>query len=71
MVHLAGVAGLDTRPTLVRVFSRIRWWCTAPTSSSDGIGANTSSVLRSESTMMRAPSAMAWLTWRRMASRAR
>ena len=55
----------------MRVFSRMRWWCTAPTSSSDGMGANTSSALRSESTMMRAPSAMAWLTWRRMASSAR
>ena len=28
-----------TRPTRVRVFSRIRWWWTAPVSSSDGIGA--------------------------------
>jgi hypothetical protein len=29
VVHLAGVAASTTRPTLVRVFSRTRWWCTA------------------------------------------
>ena len=28
------------RPTWVRVFSRIRWWCTAAVNSSDGIGAS-------------------------------
>ena len=42
-----------TRPTRVRVFSRIRWWWTAPVSSSDGIGARASrSAPRSDSTMM-------------------
>ena len=29
-----------TRPTLVRLRSRTRWWCTAATASSDGIGAS-------------------------------
>ena len=29
-----------TSPTCVRVFSRMRWWCTAEVSSSDGIGAH-------------------------------
>ena len=29
-----------TRPTWVRVFSRIRWWWTAEVSSSDGMGAS-------------------------------
>ncbi len=28
-----------TRPTIVRVFSRMRWWCTAEVSNNDGIGA--------------------------------
>src|SRR6266498_861983 len=27
------------RPVLARVLALIRWWCTAPASSSDGIGA--------------------------------
>ena len=55
----------------MRCFSRIRWWCTAAVSSSDGIGAYTSSLLRSLSTTMRAPSAIALLTSVRIASRAR
>ena len=49
-------------PTWVRVFSRTRWWWIAPVSSSDGIGASSWVACRSESTMIRAPSAMAWLT---------
>ena len=48
-----------TSPTWVRVFSRTRWWWTAAVSSSDGIGARSALEWRSESTMMRAPSAMA------------
>ena len=44
----------------MRVFSRTRWWWTAPVSSSDGIGASgRRRTPRSDSTMMRAPSAMA------------
>src|SRR3712207_8855411 len=35
-------------PTWVRVFSRMRWWCTALTSSSDGIGASSAVESRSE-----------------------
>ena len=45
-----------TRPTLVRLRSRTRWWCTAAVSSRLGIGACSSSLLRSLSTMIRAPS---------------
>ena len=48
-----------TRPTWVRVFSRTRWWWTAAVSSREGIGASSVVELRSESTMMFAPSAMA------------
>ena len=43
----------------MRVFSRTRWWCTAPVSSSDGIGASSAVAWRSDSTMMRAPPAIA------------
>ena len=46
-------------PTWVRVFSRTRWWWTAPVSSSDGIGACSCVEWRSESTITRAPSAIA------------
>ncbi len=46
-------------PTWVRVFSRTRWWCTAPVSSSDGIGAFVAVTPRSDSTITRAPSSMA------------
>ena len=48
-----------TRPTRVRVFWRTRWWWTADTSSSDGMGASSAVEFRSERTMMSAPSAMA------------
>ena len=68
MVDLAHVAGLDDSPTLVRVRSRIRWWCTALVSSSDGIGAISASLSRSESTISRAPAAIASLTSRRIRS---
>ena len=34
------------RPTRVRVFSLIRWWCTAPVSSSDGIGIELAGAVR-------------------------
>ncbi len=60
-----------TRPTWVRVRSRTRWWCTAATDNSDGIGASHSVDSRSESTMMRAPLRMAWLTLARTSSSAR
>ena len=60
-----------TRPTWVRVFSRMRWWCTAAVSSSDGMGASSSDELRSESTMILAPSAMASVTLARTSSSAR
>ena len=60
-----------TRPTWVRVFSRTRWWWTAEVSSSDGMGAHSSVELRSERTMMLAPSAMASETRRRTSARAR
>ena len=43
----------------MRVFSRMRWWCTAEVSSNDGIGASSALESRSESTRMRLPSAMA------------
>ncbi len=46
-------------PTIVRCLVRTRWWCTAAVSRSEGIGASTSSALRSESTMTRAPSSIA------------
>ncbi len=48
-----------TRPTWVRVFSRTRWWWTALTSNSDGIGASSAVELRSESTITSAPSSIA------------
>ena len=48
-----------TRPTLVRVFSLIRWWWTALVSSSEGIGAMSAVEWRSDTTMMWAPSAIA------------
>ncbi len=48
-----------TNPTCVRVFSRMRWWCTAPVNRSDGTGAYTSSLLRSDNTRMRAPDEIA------------
>ena len=48
-----------TSPTLVRLRSRTRWWCTAETASSDGIGAIFSSDSRSDRMMIRAPSAIA------------
>ena len=51
-----------TRPTRVRVFSPIRWWCTALTRSRDGIGASSAELCRSDSTMILAPSSMASLT---------
>ena len=54
-----------TRPTLVRVFSRTRWWWTAAVSSSEGMGAQSAVELRSERTMRLAPSAMASETRRR------
>ena len=59
-----------TRPTWVRVLSRTRWWWTAATSSSDGIGASVAVELRSESTITSAPPAMAALTWARTSSMA-
>ena len=43
----------------MRVFSRMRWWCTADVSSSDGMGARSRSESRSESTTKRAPPAIA------------
>ena len=43
----------------MRVFSRTRWWWTAAVISSDGIGARFSSQSRSDSTMIRAPAAIA------------
>jgi len=49
------------RPTLVLCLVRMRWWCTALVVRSDGIGANTSSLFRSESTTIRTPSSMAVL----------
>ena len=52
----------------MRVFSRTRWWCTAAVISSDGIGARFSSQSRSESTMIRAPAAIALLTLVRSSS---
>ena len=41
------------------VRSRTRWWCTAPVSSSDGIGALSASTPRLDSTISRAPSSIA------------
>ena len=52
----------------MRVFSRTRWWCTAAVISSDGIGARFSSQSRSESTMIRAPAAIALQTLVRSSS---
>ena len=43
----------------MRVFSRMRWWCTAEVSSSEGIGARSRPESRSERTTNRAPSAIA------------
>ena len=60
-----------TRPTLVRVFSRTRWWCTAAVSSSEGMGAHSAVALRSDRTIRLAPSAMASETRRRTSSMAR
>ena len=60
-----------TRPTLVRVFSRTRWWCTAAVKSNDGMGAHSAVALRSDRTMRLAPSAMASETRRRTSSMAR
>ena len=60
-----------TSPTLVRAFSRTRWWCTAAVSSSEGMGAQSAVELRSDRTMMLAPSAMASDTRRRTTSMAR
>ena len=48
-----------TSPTLVRVFSRIKWWCTAEVNKRDGMGASSASASRSDRTMMWAPSLMA------------
>ncbi len=48
----------------------MRWWCTAEVSSSDGIGAMCSVESRSDSTMIRAPAAMAVDTSRRTRSSA-
>ena len=44
---------------MVRVFSRMRWWCTAEVRSNDGIGAHSASESRSDSTSTRMPAAMA------------
>ena len=55
----------------MRCFVRTRWWCTAAVSSSDGIGASTSSALRSDSTITRAPSSMAAETSPQIAASAR
>ena len=57
-----------TSPTLVRAFSRTRWWWTAETSRREGIGASSVVELRSESTITLAPSAMAAETRRRTSS---
>ena len=46
-------------PTRVRLRSLTRCWCTAPTSSSDGIGAFSASTPRLDSTISRAPSSIA------------
>ena len=46
-------------PTRVRVRSLTRCWCTAPVSSSDGIGALSASTPRLDSTISRAPSSIA------------
>ncbi len=58
-----------TSPTWVRVRSLIRWWCTAPHSSSDGMGASAGSTSpagsaapRSDSTTIRAPASIAAVT---------
>ena len=48
-----------TSATRRRSFVRTRWWCTAETSSSDGIGAIRWSESRSDSTSVRAPAAIA------------
>ena len=48
-----------TSPTLVLVFSRIKWWCTAEVNRREGMGASSASASRSERTMIRAPSAIA------------
>ncbi len=40
---------------MVRVFSRMRWWCTDETRSSDGIGHRSLLESRSDSTMILAP----------------
>ena len=62
MVDLAGVAGLDQKADLGALVVRIRWWCTAEVSSSEGIGGVVGVELRSDSTMMWAPSSMAAVT---------
>jgi hypothetical protein len=54
----------------VRVFSRMRWWCTAEVSSSDGIGARSRSESRSDSTTNRAPLAIAVDTSAKISSQA-
>ena len=58
-------------PTRVRVRSLTRCWCTAPVSSSDGIGAQSASTPRLDSTISRAPSSIAAETSALISSRRR
>ena len=51
-----------TKPTLVRLFSRIKWWCTAAVNNKDGIGAFSASPSRSDKTIILAPSLIAFDT---------
>ncbi len=59
-----------TRPTRVRALVRTRWWWTAATSSSEGMGASSDVELRSDRTITSAPSSMAAPTWARTSSMA-
>ena len=59
-----------TEPTRVRVFFWMRWWWTALTRSSAGIGARSGEECRSESTMTLAPAAMAASTCSHTSTRA-
>jgi hypothetical protein len=48
-----------TRPACRRLPSRTRWWWTAATASSDGIGARSAAIRRSERMRMLTPARIA------------
>ncbi len=70
--HSRASPASTTNPTLVRAFSRMRWWCTALVDRSDGIGASSREDPRSDRIRICAPAAISIdARWRISSSAAR